>query len=66
MDSHLVTVVVPTHLPEPTALGKISLSQTLEVLKRHVITFVVPAGLDTRWYESFCHGKAEIRFERFE
>jgi hypothetical protein len=66
LEKKLVTVVVPTHLPEPTALGKISLLQTLEVLGKHVITFVVPVGLDTHWYESFCRGKAEIRFERFE
>ena len=61
-----VTVIVPTHLPEPDAMGKVSLAQTLSVLHRHVITFVVPVGLDVRWYEDFCRGKAEVRFERFE
>lgn len=60
----LVTVVVPTHLPEPTALGKVSLAQTLSVLGRHPITFVVPDTLDVSWYEDFCRGKADIHFQR--
>ena len=61
-----VTVIVPTHLPEPDAMGKVSLAQTLSVLHRHIITFVVPIGLDVRWYEEFCRGKAQVRFERFD
>jgi hypothetical protein len=65
MVEQIVTVVIPTHLPEPTLLNQISLAQTLKVLGQHPITFVVPEGLDTRWYEEFCRGKAEISFERF-
>lgn len=62
----LVTVVIPTHKPEPSALDKISLDQTLAVLHRHPITFMVPTGLDTSWYENYCRGKAQIFIERFE
>ncbi|MGF6528090.1 DUF5672 family protein [Variovorax sp. PvP013] len=62
----LVTVVIPVCTPEPTALGRVSLAQTLAVLGRHPITFVVPSSLDVQWYEEFCQDKAEIRFERFE
>jgi hypothetical protein len=62
---HLVTVVVHAHLPEPEPLEKISLGQTLDVLGAHPITFVVPEGLDTRWYEDFCRGRASVRFLRF-
>jgi hypothetical protein len=66
MKRSLVTVVIHAHLPEPEPLEKISLAQTLNVLGRHPITFVVPAGLDTRWYEDFCRGRAAVRFMRFE
>jgi len=66
MKSHLVTVVIHAHLPEPEPLEQVSLAQTLAILGRHPITFVVPTGLDTRWYEDFCRGRATIRFLRFE
>lgn len=63
---HLVTVVIPIHMPEPTALEKISLAQTLKVLHKYPITFQAKEGLDTTWYENFCAGKATVRFERFK
>lgn len=66
MKPHLVTVVIHAHLPEPEPLEQVSLAQTLAILGRHPITFVVPTGLDTRWYEDFCRGRATIRFLRFE
>ena len=66
MKKNLVTVVIPIHLEEPSALEKISLAQTVAVLHRHPIAFMTPIGLDTTWYEEFCRGKAAVRFERFD
>ena len=61
-----VTVVIPIHLEEPSELEKISLSQTLAVLHKFPITFQAKEGLNTKWYEDYCKGKADIRFERFK
>ena len=61
-----VTVVIPIHLEEPTALEKISLSQTLAVLGKYPITFQTKGNLKVTWYEEFCRGKASISFERFD
>jgi Protein of unknown function (DUF5672) len=61
-----VTVVIPIHLEEPSELEKVSLTQTLAVLNKHPITFQAKQGLNTHWYEEFCKGKADVRFERFK
>lgn len=61
----IVTIVIPIHLPEPPELEKIALTQILKVFSQHPITFQAKAKLDTRWYEEFCKGKAEVKFERF-
>ena len=61
-----VTVIIPIHLEEPSELEKVSLSQTLAMLHKFPITFQAKEGLNTKWYEDFCKGKAEIHFERFK
>jgi len=65
MEKALVTVLVPIYLEEPSALEKISLTQTLRVLNKYPITFMAPQELNTSWYENFCKDKATIYFERF-
>lgn len=65
MNKELVTIVIPIHLEEPSELEKISLSQTLKVLRKYPITFQAPYGLNTTWYENYCVGKATINIERF-
>lgn len=66
MKKALATVVIPIHLEEPSELEKISLSQTLSVLHKYPIVFMAATELNTKWYEEFCRGKAEVTVERFE
>lgn len=61
-----VVVIIPIHLEEPTELEKVSLSQTLAVLHKFPITFQAKEDLNTKWYEDFCQGKADVKFERFK
>jgi hypothetical protein len=61
-----VTVVIPIHKEIPSELEKISLAQTLKVLKKYPITFQAKDDLNVKWYEDFCEGKADIIFERFK
>ncbi len=62
----LVTVVIPIHQEIPSELEKISLAQTLRVLHKYPITFQAKDGLNVKWYEDFCRGKANIIFEWFQ
>ncbi|MGI4884701.1 MAG: DUF5672 family protein [Janthinobacterium lividum] len=65
MEKALATIVIPLRLPEPSALEKVSLDQTIAVLRRYPITFMAPTGLDTAWYEDYCRGKIAASVERF-
>lgn len=60
-----VAIVIPIHMEEPSELEKISLSQTLSILHKYPIVFQTKEGLNTKWYEEFCRGKATVSFERF-
>ncbi len=61
-----VTVIIPIHLEEPSHLEKVSLSQTLALLHKYPITFQAKEGLNIKWYQDFCDGKATVHFERFK
>lgn len=61
-----VVVIIPIHLEEPSELEKVSLTQTLTVLNKFPIAFQAKEGLNTKWYEDFCKGKADVKFERFK
>lgn len=60
-----VAIVIPIHLEEPSEMEKISLSQTLSILHNYPVVFQAKEGLNTKWYEEFCYGKATVSFERF-
>jgi hypothetical protein len=66
MHKSQLTVVIPLRLEEPTELEQISLKQILTVLHRHPIALMVPTSLDVGWYEDFCQGHDNVRFERFD
>jgi hypothetical protein len=65
MKKSLVTVVIPIHQEEPSALEKVSLQQTLRILHKHPITFMTKKGLNVSWYQDFCRDHSSIHFERF-
>jgi len=52
-------------MEEPPELEKISLAQTLRVLGKYPITFMTRRGLNTKWYQEYCRGKATVEFEEF-
>jgi hypothetical protein len=60
-----VVVIIPIYMEEPSELERISLSQTLAVLHKYPIVFQTQTGLNIKWYEQFCKGKARVSFERF-
>lgn len=66
MNTSKVVIVIPVHLPEPTEPEKVSLLQTLSVLRRYPVIIMAPLSLDVSWYKKFCSGKNDVFFERFD
>ena len=66
MNTSKVVIVIPVHMPEPTAPEKISLSQTLSVLHKHPIVLMAPLLLDVSWYLDYCSNKSNVTVERFD
>ncbi len=62
----LVAITIPIYKEAITDIESLSLVQCLKILHSHPIVFFAPQSLNTKFYQSFCEGKANFTIERFD